>query len=158
MMRRALSGEDAIYGLILVAGMIVVSGKLTGESWGAFLTVLVTVLVFWAAHVYARALSHYVRAGEAHDLRLALREAVRESSGMLIVAVPPLLVLLAGLTRFVDDDVAIMSALILDVMLLGAIGWFAVARWSRNWWARIGGALLTAAFAGVIIALKAIVH
>lgn len=157
-MARALFTEDAIYGLILVSGMIVVSGPLTGESWGAFATVSVTVVVFWIAHVYARALSVYARHREQHNLGRAIREAIYESRGMLIVSVPPLLVLLAGLTRVVDDEFAIMTALLVDVALLAIVGWIAVARWSRSGWARTGGAVLTAMFGVVLIALKAIIH
>ncbi|KRA23809.1 hypothetical protein ASD65_04765 [Microbacterium sp. Root61] len=155
---RALFSEDAIYGLILVSGLIVVSGTLTGESVGAFVTVFVTVAVFWAAHVYARTLSQYSRAGVDHNLRLALVAALRESSGMLIVAVPPLLVLLAGLTGILPDEAAIMGALVLDVLLLALVGWIAVARWSQSTMARVGGALMTAAFGAVLIAAKALIH
>src|SRR5262245_62038436 len=44
--------EEAVYGVILVAGMIVVAGSHGDSSWTVFTTVVVTVLVFWAAHVY----------------------------------------------------------------------------------------------------------
>ena len=51
---------EGVYGLILVAGMIVVSRNLTGTSAQALLSVVVTLVVFFAAHVYAATVSWIV--------------------------------------------------------------------------------------------------
>ena len=45
--------EQSVYGVILVAGMIVVAGAADATSFTVFVIVVVTVLVFWGAHVYA---------------------------------------------------------------------------------------------------------
>ena len=50
---RILMSEEAIYGLILVSGMIVVSASSSGAAVDAVITVAVTVIVFFAAHVFA---------------------------------------------------------------------------------------------------------
>ena len=77
---------------------------------------------------------------------------------MLLVSLAPIAVLLLGVTRAVDDDVAVWFALIIDAVALGILGWLAVAKWTRHFWLRLGSALLTAAFGGVIILLKAFIH
>ena len=51
--------EASVYGTILVSGMIVVAGGYGATSWQTFLGVIGTVIVFWAAHVYAGALVEY---------------------------------------------------------------------------------------------------
>ncbi|MHC2998482.1 hypothetical protein [Microbacterium sp. HJ5] len=153
---RVLMTEEAIYGLILVSGMIVVSAG--GTSLGAFLTVAITVLVFYAAHVYAGTLGRLAVSEGERGLRSSLASAARQSSGMLIAAVAPLIVLLLGTTRVLDDDTSLWAALIVNTLVLAGLGWMAVARWSTHWWARIVSAVLTAAFGGVLILLKAVIH
>lgn len=153
---RVLMTEEAIYGLILVSGMIVVSAG--GTSLGAFTTVAITVLVFYAAHVFAGTLGRLAVSEGKRGLRSSLAAAAKQSSGMLIASVAPLAVLLLGTTRVLDDDTALWAALIVNTVVLGALGWTAVARWSTHWGARIIGALLTAAFGGVLILLKAVIH
>ncbi|WP_127475732.1 hypothetical protein [Microbacterium sulfonylureivorans] len=155
---RVLMSEEAIYGLILVSGMIVVSGSAVGTSINALLTVAVTVVVFYAAHVYAGTLGRLAATDGHAGLRASLASSARQSSGMLIAAVAPLLVLLLGTTRLIEDDTAIWAALIVNTVILGGLGWTAVARWSDHWWPRLLSALLTAAFGGVLILLKAVIH
>lgn len=153
---RVLMTEEAIYGLILVSGMIVVSAG--GSSWGAFVTVLITVLVFFAAHVYAGTLGRLAATDGHSGLRASLQAAARQSSGMVIAAIAPLFVLLLGSTRIIEDDTALWAALIVNTLILGALGWIAVARWSTHWWPRLLSAVVTAAFGGVLIVLKAVIH
>ncbi len=150
--------EEAIYGVILVSGMIVVSGSVVGTSVNALLTVAVTVLVFFAAHVYAGTLGRLAITDGKAGLRTSFQASVRQSSGMLLAAVAPLAVLLLGTTRIIDDDTAIWCALILDTVILGVLGWVAVARWTTRWIPRLLSALLTAAFGGVLVLLKAFIH
>ena len=155
---RVLMSEEAIYGLILVSGMIVVSGSAQGTSWGAFITVLVTVMVFYAAHVYAGTLGRLAATDGHAGLRASLLASAHQSSGMLIAAVAPLLILLLGTTRIIEDDTALWAALIANTVILGALGWGAVAHWSTHWLPRIISAVVTAAFGGVLILLKAVIH
>lgn len=63
------SSSGGIYGLVLVAGMIVVSRDLdTNRS--APLTVALTLLVFFVAHLYATTVAHF--SGSRSTLRQAL--------------------------------------------------------------------------------------
>lgn len=155
---RILMSEEAIYGLILVSGMIVVSGSERGTALNAFITVGVTVIVFFGAHVYAGTLGRLAATDGKAGLRASLRSSLHQSAGMLIASVAPLLVLLLGATRVIDDQLAMWTALVLDSVILGVLGWVAVARWNSHWSMRLLSALLTAAFGGVLIILKAVVH
>ena len=155
---RILQSEEAVYGLILVSGMIVVSHSLVGTSFNAFITVIVTVIVFFAAHVYAGTLARLAATDGAAGLLASVRASVRHSLGMLVASVLPLVVLLLGATRVVDDEAAIWTALIIDTVLLGVLGWFAVSRWTVHVWPRFVSAIITAAFGLVLVALKAIIH
>lgn len=78
-----LATEEGVYGVILVAGMIVVSGSHELDAWSVFITVVSTVLVFWAAHVYAGTVAHH-RIVDGHDRaesRAALRPARAHAGG-----------------------------------------------------------------------------
>lgn len=155
---RILISEESIYGLILVSGMIVVSNSLTGTSANALLTVVVTVLVFFAAHVYAGTIAGLAKEHTRGSLRASLIAALHHSEGMLLIAIVPILVLLLGVSRVLDDDIAIWSALVVDTVILGVLGWFAVARWTGRVWARALSAVITAAFGAVLILMKALIH
>lgn len=153
-----LMTEEAIYGIILVSGMIVVSESVALDSLRAFLTVLGTVLVFWAAHVYAGTLARFGQERGGGNVRLALLHALRRSSGMLLAAVAPLTFLLLGGLRVLDDEAALWLALGVDTLILGVLGFAGVARWSRSPWLRAGSALITAAFGVIVVLLKVFVH
>lgn len=155
---RILMSEEAVYGLILVSGMIVVSYNLTGTSLSALVTVVVTVLVFFAAHVYAGTLARLAATDGKAGLPDSIRAAVRHSLGMLLISLAPVAVLLLGVTRVVPDDLAIWLALVIDTLALATLGWLAVAKWTRNFWLRLASALTTAAFGLIIVALKAFIN
>lgn len=154
---RILMSEEAVYGLILVSGMIVVSYNLTATSLSALVTVVVTVLVFFAAHVYAGTLARLAATDGKAGLRDSIRAAVGHSLGMLLISLAPVTMLALGVTRVVPDDLAIWLALVIDTVALATLGWLAVAKWTRHFWLRFASALTTAAFGLIIIALKAFI-
>ncbi len=156
--RRILATEQSVYGLILVSGMIVVSNNLVGTSINALVTVAVTLIVFYAAHVYAGTLARLAREGHMANFRTSIVESAHESEGMLVAAVVPLSALMLGVLHVVDDDTAIWIALTLDILILGALGWLAVARWTTRFWPRLASAVVTAVFGGAIALLKSLVH
>lgn len=155
---RILISEESIYGLILVSGMIVVSNSLTGTSLGALIAVVVTVVVFFAAHVYAGTIAGMAKAHSHGDLRASFVAALHHSEGMLLIALAPILVLLLGVSQVIDDEVAIWTALFVDTVILGVLGWFAIARWSERTAVRMTSAVITAAFGAVLVVLKALIH
>lgn len=155
---RVMQSEEAVYGLILVSGMIVVSNSVAGTSINAFLTVCVTVIVFFLAHVYAGTLARLAATDGAAGFWPSVRASTRHSYGMLFASVVPLTILLLGALHLVDDDTAIWAALITDTLLLGLLGWLAVSRWTRHVWPRFVSALITSAFGLVLVGLKAFIH
>ncbi|MEN2742426.1 hypothetical protein ABCS02_32005 [Microbacterium sp. X-17] len=154
---RALMAEDAIYGLILVSAVLVASGTADATALQTFVNVFLTVIVFFAAHVYAGALARLAGSEGASGFRASIGAAAKNSSGMLLASVAPLVILLLGTTRVIEDDTALWVALIADTLILAALGWVAVARWSTHWLARLVGAAIAAGFGGALYIVKVIV-
>ena len=159
LVRTTFVTEESVYGVILVSGMIVVSAGHQATAWQVFWTVVDTVIVFWAAHVYAGTVSHH---GLDHDRVVGLGEsfrmAVRRSLGLLASALIPSSILLLGATRAIPDSYAIWAALWAGVVVLAVLGWVAFARRGAPWPVRVAGALGTAAFGIAMILLKALIH
>ncbi|SDT30235.1 hypothetical protein [Microterricola viridarii] len=157
--RSGLITEESVYGIVLVSGMIVVAGGYGATSWETFLGVIGTVVVFWAAHVYAGTVAgHGVLEGDETTLAGAFHRAVGRSLGFLLAALLPCFVLLLGALKAIDDSVAMWTALWLGVVVLGVLGFSAFTVRGSSWPVRIAGALGTAAFGFAMIALKAIIH
>jgi len=152
-----LMTEEAIYGLILVSGMIVVAGSGSGASLDVLLTVVVTVLVFYAAHVYAGAVARLAESGGSASPGASLAFAARESSGLLVASVVPVVILFLGTLHVIPDVVANWAALIVNTIMLAVLGWIAVGRWRPTFTARLLGALIAASFGVILILLKAFV-
>ena len=139
---QVLLTEEAIYGLILVSGMIVVSGQSGTASIEVLVTVIVTVAVFYAAHVYAGAVARLAAVGRTGHLRHALAHAARQSSGLLVAAVVPVVILALGTTHVIPDTTANWAALVVNTVMLAVLGWIAISRWSESWAARIVGSVV----------------
>lgn len=154
---RLATSAEGVYGLILVAGMIVVSRNLTGGSVEAFLTVVVTLVVFFVAHVYAATVSGLADPRTA-GLREAVRHGVRESMGLLVVGAVPIAVLVLGVTGILRQGDAVWAALIVDGIMLGVLGWVIASAREATLWGRTCGALLTAACGALMILLKVLIH
>lgn len=153
-----LMSAEGIYGLIIVAGLIVVSRNLTGRSVDALASVVATLLVFFAAHVYAVAVAWLGAEGKNQGVWQAVRHGVRHSVGLLLVGVIPIAVLALGVFGLIGAVDAVWLALGVDILLLGILGWFIAASRTPSLWTRLGSVVLTAAFGGVLIALKVLVH
>lgn len=159
MMHAGFATEEAVYGVILVAGMIVVASGYGTSSWSAFTTVVVTVLVFWAAHVYAGTVAHHgLERDRVIGLREAFRLALKRSVGLLTSALIPSFILLLGATESVADATANWFALWTCVLVLATLGFIAFSRREAPWPWRIVGALGTAMFGVAMIILKAVIH
>ncbi|MFF1876328.1 hypothetical protein [Leifsonia sp. NPDC058230] len=151
--------EESVYGTILVSGMVVAVGSYGASSWQVFLSVFGTVVVFWAAHVYAGTIAgHGVFEGDDTTLGTAFRRAVRRSAGFLTSALPPSIILLIGALEIVPDLVAIWAALWLGVLILAILGYAVFALRGKHWTICALGALGTAAFGLAMIFLKAVIH
>lgn len=156
-LHQVLLTEEAIYGVILVSGMIVVSGQSGTASLEVLITVIVTVAVFYAAHVYAGVVARLAATGRTGHLGESVRHAARQSSGLLVAAVVPVVILALGTTHVIPDSVANWAALIVNTVMLAVLGWVAISRWSERWVARVVGSVIAASFGVVLILLKAFV-
>lgn len=153
--------EAAVYGTILMSGLIAVSSAHGETSAVVLLTVGITVLVFWSAHVYAGTVARVGDEGEAGEpvgVRTALRRSLAHSFGMLSSAAVPGAILLAGTTRVIPDDLANDLALWSGTVILALLGYIAFLRRGSSLIVRIAGALGTACFGIVFVILKAFVH
>ncbi|QIZ98417.1 MULTISPECIES: hypothetical protein [unclassified Leifsonia] len=151
--------EESVYGTVLVSGMIVAAGSYHATSMQVFLTVLTTVIVFWAAHVYAGTIAgHGVEEEGGGGLSASFQRSLRRSVGFLTSAVPPSFVLLLGGLRVVDDTVALWTALWLGVAILAVLGYIVFALRGDSWPVRIIGSITTALFGIAMIVLKAVIH
>lgn len=158
-LRASFATEEAIYGVLLVAGMIIVAGGENANSWRVFWTVLVTVIVFWAAHVYAGTVAnHGFDRDRVLSLRASFHEALDRSFGLLGSATIPSIILLIGAAQIIDDVVAIWLALWSGVLVLWVLGWIAFTKRGSSLAMRIAGAFMTAGFGLLMIALKVMTH
>ncbi|MGI9824425.1 hypothetical protein [Agromyces sp. Marseille-Q5079] len=159
MVRAGFVTEEAVYGVVLVAGMIVVAGAKDGTSWTVFTTVATTVLVFWAAHVYAGTVAHHgFEVDRFTSLQEAFGQSMHRSLGLLTSSLIPLFILLLGATELIDDQTTIWLALWTCVLVLTVLGFIAYARRGAPWIWRIIGALTTGTFGLAMILLKAVIH
>ena len=157
--RRHFATDEGVYGVILVAGMILAAGSGIKTAWEVFLAVVGTVVVFWAAHVYAGTVAHHgFEDGRIIGIRESLGGALRRSWGLLVSALIPSSILLLGVTEAVPDATAVWIALWGCVAVLAVLGYIAFARRRAAWHIRILGAMATAGFGILMILLKAGLH
>jgi hypothetical protein len=152
------SVTEAIYGLILATSVIAVSREYLASNAGLIaVTVLVTGVVFWLAHVYARALARSIER-ERLLTRAEVREVLRHDWPIVGVTVPLVLILALGAIGVVTDRSAIIAATLAALVELAAAG--AYSAWIGGAGPRgtIISALIATALGSVIILLKVIVH
>jgi len=113
----------------------------------------VTLIVFWLAHVYARTIAGH---GASKSVPHALGEALEESSGMLLAAIPSIIVLLLGAAGLLPD--AADWSLVLAVVVLGVLGWQSFAERGSGIGGRIAGAVVSALLGLALVVLNAAVH
>jgi hypothetical protein len=149
---------EAIYGLILATSVIAVSREYDSSNAGRVgITVLVTGVVFWLAHVYARVLARSI---DRHRMlnRSEVREALRHDWPLVEITVPVLLILALGVLDIVPDKAAITVAMVAALVELAAAGGY-VARASGAGVVGTGvSALIAVALGGAVVLLKALVH
>jgi hypothetical protein len=154
--RRADQLAGAIYGTIVVAGLLAATGPDDDpEIWPTALWILVTVAVFWVAHAWSQAIAHRA-AGVARPR--AMREALAHHWPLVQAAFPPIAVMVLASLLGADDETAILVAAWSCVLLLA--GWGVVV--GRREHESAGRILLTAAECAalgfVMVVLKIVIH
>lgn len=155
-----LATGEGVYGLILVAGLIASASSAQASSLRVLLFVVVTLGVFWLAHVYSSVVAAHGRVGRddrPQPLRTVIWASVRHAMGMLLAGVFPAAALLLGAIGLLPDRSANWLALWVCVGALAWLGYRAFLQRGAALHVRLLGALATASFGLIIILAKAIV-
>lgn len=152
------SVTEAIYGLILATSVIAVSRGYDSSDAGVIaLTVLVTGVVFWLAHVYARVLARSI----AHHRmlnRAEVRAALRHDWPLVEVTLPLLLILALGVLGVLSDRAAVLAATLAALVELVAAGAYAAHTSGAGRRAQVGSGIIAVALGSAVVLLKALVH
>ncbi|GIT81221.1 hypothetical protein LLS1_28900 [Leifsonia sp. LS1] len=148
----------AIYGTIVYAS-VVAAATVDDRDPTAAVRVLVlsvvSIVVFWLAHVYSTALGFHGDADRLSDrMRDSLRHAMAESAGMLEAAVIPSVPLVLAVVGILTAEFATLLALWLAVLMLALLGFLVFLVRHRPLWSCLLGAVVTGLFGVVVIVLK----
>ena len=117
---------------------------------------LVTALVFWLAHVYARLLGTAV----SHDrglTRAAVARATWESWSLVEVAIPLVLILGLGAIGVIPERAALVAATVLALVELAATGAYAAIRHGAGPAGTLASAVIALALGTSIVLLKVLI-
>lgn len=152
----AYSGEHGVYGIVLVTAVIAVGWR-DETDFDVLVFLLGTVVIFWLAHIYAG-----VVASRGHTppepLSVAIRAAMKHSSGMLVAMLIPAALLSTAVLGWVEEYTAYFLALGSGLLMLALIGYFNAARNGSTWPWRIAGVLATTLLGAFVIGLSILVH
>lgn len=152
------SVTEAIYGLILATSVIAVSREYDSSNSGRVgVTVLVTGVVFWLAHIYARVLAGSLTHHRMLN-RSEVREALRHDWPLVEVTVPLVLILALGALDVVADKAAILAATLAVLVELAAAGAYAGHASGAGLRGTLASALIAVTLGGAVVLLKAVVH
>jgi hypothetical protein len=149
---------EAIYGLILATSVIAVSREYDDTDAGRVaVTVLVTGIVFWLAHVYARVLAASAEQQRRPD-RADVQQAVRHDWPLVEVTLPLLVILGLGAIDVVSDRATLFIATLLALVELAAVGGYAARRGGAGVAGALVSAVVAVALGGAVVLLKVLVH
>ncbi|RNE48711.1 hypothetical protein [Corynebacterium alimapuense] len=151
--------ESAVYGLVMVSAFLMVTNRSDVTSRDVFIKVLVAVVVLWIAHMFAAGVAHLSKVANSEaPLLESARYAFSHSLGMLLAAILPLAIIFLGVVNLIRDDIALWTALWVDVALLGLLGYLSTTAWAQKPFLRwaVGGA--TALLGVSIVILKTLAY
>lgn len=144
--------------MILAVSVIAVSREYESTNAGTIaVTVLVTGVVFWLAHVYARILSRSM-AGDRWPTRSETRDVLRHDWPLVEVTIPLVLILLLGTLDILRDETAILLAVFGALLELGTSGAYAARSSGAGIPMTIVSAAVAVALGGAVVLLKVLVH
>ncbi|HEX6498658.1 MAG TPA: hypothetical protein VF054_06450 [Micromonosporaceae bacterium] len=149
------STAAGIYGVIV--GAAVMAASHAESALALIVSVLVTLVVYWAAERYARVIAERIHRGERPTWRRLVRQL---TTGWEIVTASALpLVVLAVLDLLgVGVRVAALSALACSTLLLCLAGW-AIGRDGRlSTRERVVSSVVAGLFGVLMVLLKAVLH
>ena len=152
------SVTEAIYGLILATSVIAVSREYDSSNAGVIgVTVLVTGVVFWLAHIYARVLAGWIARHRMLN-RSEVREVLRHDWPLVEVTVPLVLILALGVLDVVPDKSAILTAMLAALVELAAAGAYAARTSGAGLRGAVVSAVIAVALGSAVVLLKTLLH
>jgi hypothetical protein len=146
---------SGIYGIIVGASVLV--GGHGRTAWADVITVLVALIVYWAAERYARIVAERVHGGQRPAWHV-VREQLTSGWEMVTASLLPLVVLVgvrvAG-TRLLTAEIV---SLCVSTLLLGLSGWRMGSGGRLSAGERIVCTLVACTFGAVLIVLKTLLH
>jgi hypothetical protein len=148
----------AVYGSIVAAALISVLREEHASSLTCAITLVSTLAVFWAVHVWSEIVGERIELGTQFTLRHA-GEIAREEWQLIEAAVVPTAILLLGLAGVLSDDTASSIAIVACVIQLFAWGVVVGRRAYDRWWSAILSGVGNAALGIVLVVLEVrVVH
>jgi hypothetical protein len=149
---------EAIYGLILVTSVVAALSE--DEAAGAreiLGGVVLTTLVFWLAHVYARVVATQLAGG--HRLTwLQVRAIMRHQWPIVEAGLPTFVVLALGWIGVISTDTATTLAIALGIASMVGLGFLIARRSGLTPLGTLWSVALSASFGLAILVLKVTVH
>ena len=156
--RTAGSVTEAIYGLILATSVIAVSREYEASNAGIIgVSVLVTGVVFWMAHVYARVLATSMEDHRMLD-RSEIRGLLRHDWPLVEVTLPLVLILALGVVGVLPDRASSLMAMIAALVELAAAGAYAARIRGSGLSGTVISAAIAVALGSAVVLLKVLVH
>lgn len=149
------STAAGIYGIIV--GAAVMAASHAPSAVAVVLAVLITLVVYWGAERYARIVAARIHDGRRPD-RHELRSQLTTGWAMVSASVLPLAVLIAARLLGAELITAVFWALGCSTVLLGLAGWEVGRDGKLTPRERVVSAATAAAFGGVLIVLKMLLH
>jgi hypothetical protein len=144
-----------IHGIIV--GAAVMAAAHVGTAAAVIVAVLVTLLIYWGAERYARIVARRIHDGRRPD-RQELRSELTTGWAMVSASFLPLAALVVARVLGAGLSLAILLALTCSTLLLGIAGWEVGRDGKLSRRERLASAATAAAFGGVIIVLKMLLH
>jgi hypothetical protein len=154
---RAEQLAGGIYGTVVVAGLLAATGPDDDpEVWPTALWVVVTVVVFWLAHSWARTMAR--RATGLADRRREMRQSLARHWPVVQSAFPPIIVMLLARALGASDETAILLAACSCILLLAGWG-VVVGRQEHESTPRVVATAAGCALLGALmVLLKVVIH
>jgi hypothetical protein len=154
--RLAANPAGAIYGTIVAASVVAAAGGHDAQAGAIALTTVLTLLIFWLAHLYAHVLESRLR--DERSQLTTVRTVVVEELAMIEAPAPSIVFLLLGAAGVYSSGLAVNLALGNAVVQLLLWGMLVARRLGRSWPATVVAGVVDASFGLAIIALKALLH
>ena len=155
-LRHPVNAAGWLYGAVITASLFTLAGAHPAEYPRILLVVLLTLIMYWLAHVYTRVIADRL-ADPTAALGVRLREALHHEVSILAGCVPAVVAyivfVVVGLTEY-----ATWAALWVSVLLLGVVG-YRIGRQTGGSFGRLVLETVGCSMLGlVMIGLKTVLH